>query len=92
MFEGAPIYESGGEKTSRVYLEMRQSVVGLLCSPADGKDCIDKWSQKFDVVFDRAIATNPQLVEEWDKRQDYYTDIMLAEVKGEDDPEELRAA
>jgi hypothetical protein len=92
MLEGAPIYESNGEKTSRVYLEMRQSVVGLLCSPDDGQECIDKWTKEFDTVFDRAISTNPNLVEEWDNKKDYYTDIMVSEVKGEADPEELRAA
>lgn len=92
--------ESFEHKKLRVSNEIQQQIMGLMCSPDDGEECLTDWveenSSKFRDVFKEVLSRDPEFLDKWenntDNEKDRSLDFFMEELKKHDGPELKQAA
>lgn len=88
-FEKPESSENFESKKFRIALDLQMRIMEHVCDPEQGKKCFDEWPKKiadgeengakFRRLFESALDKDPKMIEEWEEKKTYYTDLFVGE-------------
>ncbi|MHB1330875.1 MAG: hypothetical protein ACYCY6_02825 [Minisyncoccota bacterium] len=86
--------ENFEHKKLRIYNEIQMQIMGLMCSPDDGADCLTKWvgdyGPSFSMIFKEVLSKDGEFLDKWDNNidseKDKSLDFFMEELRKLDGP------
>lgn len=99
IFESEQGSENFEHKKLRISNEIQKQIMGSMCSPDDGEDCLVNWvenyADSFRTVFNEVVMRDTEFLDKWDSNageRNISLDFFMDELRKLDGPKLERAA